>query len=87
MIMDRIVKTVSDQMPKFNRDLLVEHDKMQIDSSRKFIDTCFQWMIKIVNSPDLIYKGCRVATPEERSKHKINVKIKKKTKKNNILRN
>lgn len=74
MIMDRIVKTVSDQMPRFNRDLLVEHDKMQIDSSRKFIDTCFQWMIKIVNSPDLIYKGCRVATPEERSDYEIGVK-------------
>lgn len=74
MIMDEIVKSVADQMPKFNRKLLIEYDKKQIDGCIKFIHTCFQWMIKIVESPDLIYKGYKIATPEERAEYEMGTK-------------
>lgn len=63
--MDELIKAVADRMPQFNKYLLVDYDKQQINASINFVDTCFKLATKIIGC-GLHYKGCIVVSPEER---------------------
>jgi hypothetical protein len=68
---DKILGMVRNQLPQFNRKLLLEFRESQIQNSAKFIDTVYREAIKLLDG-QVIYRGYQALTPEERVMFRLN---------------
>jgi len=67
----RIIKAVSDALPKYNKDLLVNHVIREVDGIRDLISDAYRETVKLLKGY-VEYVGYRVLSPEERALHEIN---------------
>lgn len=63
--MDDIIAAVDDALPKFNRELIIDYPKSQVDKTVDFLSAAFTEAMKFLRGK-VKYQGYRVLTPEER---------------------
>jgi len=68
--MDHILEAVTEQLPKFNKKLLKDFRREELDRSPEYISMVFKEAIKLFNGT-IEYLGYRVLTPEERTNYEI----------------
>lgn len=68
---DQIFGAVKEQLPRFNRHLLVDYRRQQIGQLAEYMDIVYKEAVKLVESGNLVYKGFVRLTPEERIRHLI----------------
>jgi len=73
-IFDKVLVQIADNFPKFNKFLLIDYRRQQMENCINFIDIIFQEAIKVIGQ-DIDYLGSRILTPEERIMFELNNNI------------
>ena len=73
MTWDMAIKGVRDELPQFNKYLLIDYRKEQVQNAMEYMGDIFQHAIKPLRSKiDIEYIGYRVASPEETIEYLLN---------------
>lgn len=68
---DKIIGDVKEQLPPFNRKLLIDYRRDQISQLAEYMDVVYREAVKLVESGNLVYRGFYRMTPEERVRYLI----------------
>lgn len=68
--MDDIIEAIDEALPRFNRHLLVDYPRQQVNSTTEFLSTTFAEAMKMLRGA-VTYQGYRVMSPEERVEFEV----------------